>query len=540
MTEQKTKDNLKYRVEEQIWGHRLHDEQSGPMVALEFLNVLNNLPFSEYTAKSEGDRSLRYETPRRFVLRCLLFNNPKIGSIPANSRNCWDEWVEYFMPKEPSDAKTKRNNYELFEDFGAKDWNHEYLIQMFTSSNQFEDFRKVLNLIRQSAFNEHSNKRWTSKFVFPWGRDCLYCETDEKGSPDKRFFGRSGELLYILLSYADNRDELEACIRQHYLGNMHPLNRVCAGLQGEYSKTDKKVENGGCFGPTIMTPAILKRINCMCDDLIRVLKSNLPSEDLFGHFYRIVGLHLLCYYLERAAEVNQTDFTRKETIDVDVKNAFTFPCEILAPRSDNVRYCSKRIYTRNKTLGSTAIQKFIGAKVFKLQAQLDKDGDYESAKSLFRQTFRITEGKANELFNDDDSVEVMHKKFEADALKRHSGHWENIPHEYGRAIGLSSKTGTNQYRYCLNDELILSLILSTLDKRRIMLTDFIDLLFDKYHMVIGKYGMDSIKINKPNSGDFEKNAQRLRTRLKNLGLLESLSDGCDFVLNKYYPEALEN
>jgi hypothetical protein len=60
----------------------------------------------------------------------------------------------------------------------------------------------------------NSNKRWTSKFVFPYGRDCLYEDLDNSASTnDRRFFGRTGEMLYLMLSRAERKDELLTALK---------------------------------------------------------------------------------------------------------------------------------------------------------------------------------------------------------------------------------------------------------------------------------------------------------------------------------------
>jgi len=73
-------------VDESIWGHRLHDEQSPWLVFLEFMNVffhedINGSAFTE----TSGYNTLSYRPYKRLYLRNILFNNPNRSST---SKSC--------------------------------------------------------------------------------------------------------------------------------------------------------------------------------------------------------------------------------------------------------------------------------------------------------------------------------------------------------------------------------------------------------------------------------------------------------------------
>src|SRR5438045_6801056 len=88
----------------------------------------------------------------------------------------------------------------------------DYLRQHIHS---FDDFCETVALVRSTSLEVNSNKRWTSKFVFPYGQNCLYEDLDNNASTnDRRFFGRTGEILYLMLSRAKRREELLAALSQ--------------------------------------------------------------------------------------------------------------------------------------------------------------------------------------------------------------------------------------------------------------------------------------------------------------------------------------
>ena len=43
-----------------------------------------------------------------------------------------------------------------------------------TRFHTFDEFSWVIELLRSSAIEGNSNKQFTSKFIFPYGPDCLY------------------------------------------------------------------------------------------------------------------------------------------------------------------------------------------------------------------------------------------------------------------------------------------------------------------------------------------------------------------------------
>src|SRR3546814_9302190 len=98
------------------------------------------------------------------------------------------------------------------------------------SSDLFEtfyDFAAVIDFLQGSSIEGTSNKRWSSKFVFPFGPNALYedVSVSAKGgiSTDRRFFARTGELLYLMLCRSNRSDEL----RTKQIGRASCRERVC-------------------------------------------------------------------------------------------------------------------------------------------------------------------------------------------------------------------------------------------------------------------------------------------------------------------------
>jgi hypothetical protein len=73
------------------------------------------------------------------------------------------------------------------------------------SRRLFQDFARIVTLLRTTAIEGDSNKRWTSKFAFPYGPAALFPDLGRRkrerrrSSMDRRFFARTGELAYVML-----------------------------------------------------------------------------------------------------------------------------------------------------------------------------------------------------------------------------------------------------------------------------------------------------------------------------------------------------
>ena len=111
-------------VDEAIWGHRLHDEQSPWLTFLEFLNVLQ----AEHTAGRALQESqlntLSYRPQTQLKLRNLIFNNPHIMTVLAEGQPddvAWSTWSAAMAKSagglEDTDFSYLRDRFETFQDF---------------------------------------------------------------------------------------------------------------------------------------------------------------------------------------------------------------------------------------------------------------------------------------------------------------------------------------------------------------------------------------------------------------------------------------
>jgi hypothetical protein len=489
-------------VDEAIWGHRLYDDQTPWLTLLEFLCVLQAEHAEGRTLREDGYNSLSYRPQTQMRLRNLIFNNPHITNIEAkNLRDdaAWAEWRQ-----------------KMAENAGGLDnVDFRYLENVFAS---FADFAMVVGFLQSSAIEGGSNKRWSSKFVFPFGVNALY--EDVAVSPqgnvatDRRFFARTGELLYLMLARSSGVDELRELLRKRLLEENSPYNQLIAALQGEQQTA--RNDRGGAYLPLKTHPLF----DQLAEDWIALLKRPMPFYDALPHLVAVTGLNLSLYQLHRAGEV--------------VSSApISLVCEIVSPKRSVIRELSANSYQHNSALPQQAVEQHIKsiASTPSWQAAIASEDASYAAAEILKKSFDWPDPDEEEGGGgapDDLLARLLDK-----ALVRHRQHNAKIHGAWSRAIGLSSRRSSRRIRYAPTDKLLKSLVIARVEKRQ-EFREFLAVLHTRYGLVIGEQqAVDLIETGRADQEDFSNNARRLEERLASLGLLRRLSDSCAYVENPF-------
>lgn len=503
--------SVDFCVDENIWGHRLYDEQLPHLTVLEFLGVLGS-NLAKPLRPHDGLRgAVKFKPQRQIRLRGLLFNNPYIESI-AESRlpdeEKWRQWLEKF-------GQGSTGNGDGVADV-------TYLRQSFTS---FDDFAKAIELLRSSSFESRSNKRWSSKFVFPFGPDALYedLHIDAKGnmSNDRRFFARTGELLYLMLTRAKRGAELGDLLAKRLFERSAPMNRLTRALQGAPQLPEEPRVSG--YLPEASNP----RFDQICEDWLAVLSRDIPVYDALEHLIAITGLNMLLYFLERAKGVAGDD----EPVE--------FVCEIVSKDGRKVRALSGDSYLANQGYPEKAIRAHVES-IRLEKAWIDAGSaefpDAERVK-LLREAFQWppVDAKDEEGYSSRNPDDLVSKLVEL-ALLRHSQHIGKIHAAWSRAIGLSSRRLSRRYRYAPNDRLLKSIVIAIVGDR-MQFDEFLIEAKRRYGLVIGDAeGARLVEAKSIDQAELSENRDNLEARLVGLGLVRRLSDSCSFVENPFVSE----
>ena len=498
--------SVDFCVDENIWGHRLYDEQLPHLTVLEFLGVFGSNMDHPLRPHQELGGSVLFRPQRQIRLRGLLFNNPYVESIAesaASDEEKWKQWFERFRQGAT----------------GNGDEDMTYLRRSFTS---FDDFAKAIELLRSSSFESRSNKRWSSKFVFPFGPDALYEDLaiNAKGgmSNDRRFFARTGELLYLILSRAKRGEELGGILARRLFDHQAPMNRLVRALQGMPQSAEEPRRAG------YLPEAANERFDQICDDWLSILNTDMPIYDALEHLIAITGLNMLLYFLERAKRVAGDD----DPVEI--------VCEIVSKERTKVRALSGDSYQFNQGLPAKAVRahiESIRSDVGWAAAESVEFPDAERVK-LMRDRFQWPPTDAG---NDEDSIdkspEELVAKLVENALARHAQHVGKIHASWSRAIGLSSRRLSRRTRYAPNDRLLKSIVVSIVEDR-MQFDEFLAEAKHRYGLVIGDAeGARLVGAKLVDQEELNENRTNLEARLVSLGLVRRLSDSCSFVENPF-------
>jgi len=486
-------------VDEAIWGHRLYDEQLPWFVFLEFLNVLHHeADKGRAFTEPAGFNTLKYRARRRLHLRNILFNNPHLTEIrqayPDDEKR-WSEWLKRMK--------------------GATGIAHAQFDYLKNHFHSFDDFSETVEFIRSTSLEVDSNKRWTSKFVFPYGSNSLYEDLDNSGSTnDRRFFGRTGEMLYLMFCRAERKQDLLIALKTKLLKTDQAWDSIIKCLQ-----PTEEEPLGGERANSFLPYSSHRCFDELAQDWLSILSLNIPGFDVMPHLINLVGLHLLRYQLVVSREI------------LGLESPLQLICEVVAPKKTLVREISCDLYQENNLLPAQAIEAFIsrieGSPPW--QRAILENGAFEKCLKILREEVRWGED-----YDGPSEPEQLIGALRQSAMKRHRQHVANIHRNYGREIGLVSKRGTVKLRYAPTDALLKTLLFANVEKRT-ELHQFLERLHVRYGIVFSDKQAEQVLPK----GEFEKkafqaNSRRLEQRLGSLGVLKRLSDGCAYVVNPYH------
>lgn len=492
-------------IDEAIWGHRLYDEQTPWLCMMEFLNVLQSQYKDGKAFQETTYNSLRYTAHSRMYLRNILFNNPQMKIIEndhfIDNNAQWKKWI---------DEMNKNKG-------GINSGDFSYLKECIPN---FQDFVDVIKFLQTTTIEGENNKRWSSQFIFPYGPDCLYEDlrvTGTNTSNDRRFFGRTGELLYLMISRSNKKDEILSYLKDKMLDGKSPFNRLVAKLQPDDEEHGGIKRDGG-----YLPFANLPEYDLLSEDWVNLFKCNMPNYDVFPHLVNITGLHFVIYLLNRSKEV------------LTNVNKTTFVLEIIAPQKTIIRDLASISYSENNNLSKQAVEEYVlGLKKTDAWKQVElSDEPYEAAKGLIERKFywrNIDEASST-------TPESLLNEFLKKVTTRHKQHVQNFHRVWGKEIGLVSKRNSRRLRYAPTDTLIKALVLSNV-KSKMEFQEFLECLYEKYGFIIGdRQARMLLEEGNADQEAFSENAIRLEERLSSMGLLKRLSDACAYVENPYVKE----
>ncbi|WP_287125032.1 hypothetical protein [Chromohalobacter sp.] len=488
-------------ADEAIWGHRFYDDQTPWLTLLEFLSIFQSR-LEEGKALNEvwkggGHESFTYHIPRLIPLRQLVFNNPYVRYVEENHQSDPERWQAWL--------KTLSSD----EDF-------RYLQKRFGS---FSRLSRVVEFFQTTAIEPHRQRRWTSRFLFPYGPNCLYADlpANVNGSPDRRFFARSGELLYLMLNRSGKGNELAEMISEKLLRQDETWNRVVRALLPEGHRIGSNLVSSPIgYLPFAERP----EYENLAETWTSLLNLDLSGEALLDPLMRLSSLHMLLYMLKRANE------------EVGDTSEPKFVLEIASPRRTTLFELSKENFGANRMLSTRAVRAYIESAKDdeRWREALQARAPAEAVREYLTERYKWQPDDGPPSGDPDTIFEALRTYAE----KRHQQHVAKVHMEWARQIGLAvSRRGAGTW-YSPDDALLKALVMCVVDEGREEYHRFLTKLYDRFRLVIGANEAEKAFGTLPTDQNaFMQNTQRLEQRLRTLGLLRRLSDDCAYVENPF-------
>jgi hypothetical protein len=382
----------------------------------------------------------------------------------------------------------------------------------------FKEFASLVRILRGSVVESETNRRWTSRFVFPFGRNALYEDLNmsPSGNAGRDYinFGRTGELLYMMLC----RSSLSGDLRGHVstmLAGRNPWNSLVKLFEPEYDE-DRKSRSQS-YLPYRRHPTFDR----LAEDWLRIFELRLPGFDAYPHLVNLGALHVVLYQLHVACAYQPGGGVPH------------FICEVVAPRKTLIRELSAVNFQSNDRLTEEAVERFL-----RCISESDEWKQAATGSNAFSDCKRLLEDRIYwpdepDDYNGPSDPDALFKHLRSRALERHRQHVGDVHRSYGREIGLVSKRGTNKFRYAPTDALLRALVLANVPQR-MEFKEFLAHIRGRYGFVFDDRSAEQVLPSDAcDKNAFRANAQRLELRLASLGLLRRLSDACAYVLNPF-------
>ena len=537
------------------------------------------------------------------TLRRIVFNNPMVERINTSQGTDDEKWLSWqrdfneFNQKSDANFKLDTNHYHLlkrafhnFDNFTkaitllrswaivpnkAKAWTEHFLFPFGAESLYYD----TTDMLAKGASNHCTN---FGQLLFT-----MLMRAHPKSTPDQQnallmlcdcfFEQHEGFNVFAQLlgdSFSSGEDEIIAHLRSQLPEDSNSADQSWSSCSNVFKQASQNLLQECEFVP-------YKEHRCfdqLEEDFRQLLSLNLTKQQLLKSLSVMGMLNILIYFLEqeqRLASINNSKNVPNIDLVLSLGNK----------ASPRVAKLSLDRLQANDKLHSIALNNFITQRLyllirccvsyFKEDLKLDPK-EQDLVCNLTRVAFNFVTHKAITIdLNGKGSIYVQdnisskelassHKKAHnplnrvqesqpypsyknvlntiSNALMSHTGNNKSPHRDLAIEIGLISGTQKAHQYYSFSDELLRTLVLCCVDKNKsmIMLSEFLQKLYDRYHIVIGPqqahYYYSSNTQGRSNhieEKEFKKNLNELIAQLKRMDLLINLSDSCEYVTNPF-------
>ena len=537
------------------------------------------------------------------TLRRIVFNNPMVERINTSQGTDDEKWLSWqrdfneFNQKSDANFKLDTNHYHLlkrafhnFDNFTkaitllrswaivpnkAKAWTEHFLFPFGAESLYYD----TTDMLAKGASNHCTN---FGQLLFT-----MLMRAHHKSTPDQQnallmlcdcfFEQHEGFNVFAQLlgdSFNSGEDEIIAHLRSQLPEDSNSADQFWSSCPNVFKQASQNLLQECEFVPYLEH----RCFDQLEEDFRQLLSLNLTKQQLLKSLSVMGMLNILIYFLEqeqRLASINNSKNVPNIDLVLSLGNK----------ASPRVAKLSLDRLQANDKLHSIALNNFITQRLnllirccvsyFQEDLKLDPK-DQSLVCNLTRVAFNFVTNKAITIdLNGKGSIYVQdsisskelassHKKAHnpfnrvqesqpypsyknvlntiSNALMTHTGNNKSPHRDLAIEIGLISGTQKAHQYYSFSDELLRTLVLCCVDKNKsmIMLSEFLQKLYDRYHIVIGPqqahYYYSSNTQGRSNhieEKEFKKNLNELIAQLKRMDLLINLSDSCEYVTNPF-------
>ena len=452
---------------------------------------------------------------RKSVLRYILFRDSSLERICR---------MDSETPEDRLRMWVRELNKGYSTAVGDKTVNFEYFLERF--EDRFFDVLQAVRILRGLELDAIHNRRWTSRFLLPRGPRLQLADVKEDFSVDRRFFGRGGEMIYLMLSRSSFAERIAKQIKKHFFDARDPLDEIAAELTPP-SVPDSDTRSGGEIG---YLP--LKRHRAydrMAEDWLYILELKLlPGAQKLDPLFRLTALNLVCYFIERAHEVSGTS-----ALD-------PIPLDLTGGKRSDLRDLSRSYLKRHRQLIEDAVEAYIAS-------SLSRSPKWKQAREhpVLTQRSKLACQAIREVFlTRRSTTDVIPKEplvwlneFVMSAKRRSRNNISTLIEPLGKQSGFVLSRQRVGPWFAGTDEFLEALVLARVQEP-ITISEFVDDLYLRYRIVVGPREAARAFERAPcDISSFEDNFKAFERRLTGLGYVTRLSDDCAFVFNPYTSES---
>lgn len=572
-----------YQLEEDIFGTGFESGEQRTHLMLEFLTVLASQNQADPFAVEQCDKFGRFAFLKRhnLILRQILFNNPELGIIAATTQQDevkWQQWFEQFSAKLQTPPKGRSED--------SIPYSPDFLAALLTQLKQvclgeFERFVTLVKVLRSWSIDTDKNHQWPTLFLFPFGYDSLFWESDITTNFNINLMGGSGQNVFSMLARAQSADtdaSLGSRLVERFFVDHNGLNTGACYLSGTLlpgfeqeqevaeqrlqhqiqvatsfeQRIDLSIQRIRIATTRYLPYRDLPRYHLLREDFEALCRLDLTKQELFLALGSLGSLHQICYLLEQEKLVLELPRDCVRSCDLNM-------VVVANPELKNgVRVLSMRRLKENIALFAQARTHYVKAHLRAVVAAcapvlLTKPlltvTEQKLVCNLMRCAFdfnprvriNLLERTITQLTSKDDpNAEciivvpdgISYAEIEAVLIDNERDmHIQSLHSTWSSDIGLTTKESAVSYFYSISDELLYYLVLALVPKGRpIALKDFLTKLYERYHLVIGLNEAGSYAVE---NADFIANERQFKLKLIRNHLLVSLSDACDYVRNPF-------